>query len=80
MGKTPDTKREARLDGVGIWWITLAAVWTILLLSGMVFLYRKRNTPTLRLRGLPLTFTGMVLQVSFPGGCPRSLAYLSAWV
>ncbi|KAK4233877.1 hypothetical protein C8A03DRAFT_38379 [Achaetomium macrosporum] len=60
LGKTPDTKPEARLDGVGIWWITFAAAWTILLASGMIFLYGKRNTPTLRLRGLPLTFAGIV--------------------
>lgn len=61
FGTTPDTKPEARLDGVGIWWLTYAGVWTLLLAIGMTFLYKKRNTPTLRLRGLSLTFAGIVL-------------------
>jgi len=61
FGTTPDTKPEARLDSVGIWWITFGAVWTVLLAAGMTFLYKKRNTPTLRLRSLSLTFAGIVL-------------------
>jgi hypothetical protein len=61
FGTTPDTKPEPRLDGVGIWWITFGAVWTALLACGMTFLYKKRNTPTLRLRGLSLTFAGIIL-------------------
>ncbi|KAJ4286644.1 hypothetical protein N0V88_007934 [Collariella sp. IMI 366227] len=61
FGTTPDTKPKARLDGVGIWWLTYAGVWTLLLATGMTFLYKKRNTPTLRLRGLSLTFAGIVL-------------------
>jgi hypothetical protein len=61
FGTRPDTKPEARLDAVGIWWICFGAVWTFLLVCGMTFLYRKRNTPTLRLRGLSLTFAGIIL-------------------
>ncbi|KAK0658019.1 hypothetical protein B0T16DRAFT_341025 [Cercophora newfieldiana] len=61
FGLTPDTKPVARLNSIGIFWITLACVWTVLLASGMVYLYRKRHTPTLRIRGLPLTFAGIVL-------------------
>ncbi|GAB1309847.1 RGS domain-containing protein [Madurella fahalii] len=61
FGTTPHMKPEARLDGVGIWWITLGAVWTLLLVSGMTFLYKKRDTPTLRIRGLSLTFAGIIL-------------------
>ncbi|KAL2133273.1 hypothetical protein VTI74DRAFT_2616 [Chaetomium olivicolor] len=61
FGTTPDTKPEARLDGVGVWWLTFAGVWTLLLAAGMTFLYKKRNTPTLRLRGLSLTFAGLIL-------------------
>ncbi|AEO59516.1 hypothetical protein MYCTH_112362 [Thermothelomyces thermophilus ATCC 42464] len=61
FGTTPDTKPEPRLDGVGIWWITFGAVWTALLVCGMTFLYKKRNTPTLRLRSLSLTFSGIIL-------------------
>ncbi|KAK4041838.1 hypothetical protein C8A01DRAFT_45047 [Parachaetomium inaequale] len=61
FGTTPGTKPEARVDGVGIWWLTFAAVWTVLLACGMTFLYKKRNTPTLRLRALSLTFAGIIL-------------------
>ncbi|KAH6651374.1 hypothetical protein F5144DRAFT_480637 [Chaetomium tenue] len=61
FGTTPDTKPVARLDAIGIWWITFGAIWTALLVGGMTFLYKKRNTPTLRLRGLSLTFAGIIL-------------------
>ncbi|KAK3328794.1 hypothetical protein B0H66DRAFT_1439 [Apodospora peruviana] len=61
FGTRPDTAPEARFDAIGIWWFTFGGVWTVLLISGMVFLYRKRDTPTLRIRGLPLTFAGIVL-------------------
>ena len=61
FGTTPDTAPRARLDGVGIWWITFAAVWTALLATGMVWLWRRREVPTLRTRGLPLTFAGIIL-------------------
>ncbi|KAK4129828.1 hypothetical protein N657DRAFT_610514 [Parathielavia appendiculata] len=61
IGTTPDTKPEPRLDAIGVWWITFGAVWTVLLLGGMTFLYTKRNTPTLRLRGLSLTFASIIL-------------------
>ena len=61
FGTTPDTKPVARLDAVGIWWIVFGAVWTFLLAGGMLFLYKKRNTPTLRLRSLSLTFAGIIL-------------------
>ena len=61
FGLTPDTKPEARLDGVGIWWITFAAVWTVMVAGGMSFLFINRNTPTLRMRSLSLTFAGITL-------------------
>lgn len=61
FGTRPDTKPEARTDAVGIWWLTFACVWTVLLACGMTFLYKKRDTPTLRLRSLSLTFAGVIL-------------------
>ncbi|KAK3335221.1 hypothetical protein B0T19DRAFT_2825 [Cercophora scortea] len=61
FGTTPETKPEARVDGVAIWWLTFAAVWTAILASAMVFLHRKRDKPALRMRSLPLTFAGIVL-------------------
>jgi hypothetical protein len=61
MGITADTKPVARLDGVGIFWITFATGWTVALASAMAFLYIKRNTPVLRIRGLPLSFGAVFL-------------------
>ncbi|KAK3392866.1 hypothetical protein B0H63DRAFT_2793 [Podospora didyma] len=73
FGTTADMKPVARLDGVGIFWITFGAVWTAMLLCGMVFLHKKRHTMTStgnpsaryastpRLRGLTLTFAGLIL-------------------
>lgn len=61
VGTTLDTKPEARYDAVGIWWLTFCAIWTLVVAGGLTFLYQKRDTPTLRLRGLSLTFAGVIL-------------------
>lgn len=87
VASTPPPKAEARLDAVGIWWITFGAVWTVLLVGGMTFLYKKRNTPTLRLRGLSLTFAGIVLlhlywitvQIGYSVG-PMAPAVAEYWI
>ena len=60
-GITPDTKPVARLDGVGIFWIVFATSWTLILFSGMAFLYSKRDMPILRIRGLGLSFASITL-------------------
>ncbi|KID88212.1 Regulator of G protein signaling superfamily [Metarhizium guizhouense ARSEF 977] len=59
FGITPDTKPEVRLDGVGIFWIVFAVTWTVILISGMAFLWTKRDMPILRIRGLGLSFTAI---------------------
>ncbi|KAL6874838.1 hypothetical protein J3F83DRAFT_728831 [Trichoderma novae-zelandiae] len=61
LGLTADSKPEARLDAVGIWWICWAAVWTLLVLGGMGFLILKRNTPMLRIRGIGLSLSAICL-------------------
>ncbi|KAK0624569.1 hypothetical protein B0T17DRAFT_616780 [Bombardia bombarda] len=61
FGTTTNTVPKARLDGVGIWWLTYAGVWTFVLVCGMAYLHKKRDTPTLKIRGLPLTFSAIVL-------------------
>ncbi|UNI16783.1 hypothetical protein JDV02_003186 [Purpureocillium takamizusanense] len=61
LGNTPDTKPEVRLDGVGIFYIVFAVVWTLLLFSGMVFLWMRRDMPILRIRGLGLSFASVCL-------------------
>ena len=59
-GISEDTKAELRFDGVSIFWIALSCSWTVLVASGMVFLYVNRDMPLLRVRGLPLSFCAVV--------------------
>lgn len=61
LGLTADSKPEARLDSVGIWWICWSVVWTLLLLAGAGFLILKRNTPMLRIRGIGLSLSAIFL-------------------
>ncbi|KAL9561818.1 hypothetical protein ACKAV7_014080 [Fusarium commune] len=56
-----EEKPHARFEGVGIVWIAFSAVWTILLVTGMTFLYRRRDMPILRIRGLLLSFSAVIL-------------------
>jgi hypothetical protein len=52
---------ELRIDAVGIFWACLAVTWTAILVSGIVFLAKRRNTLLLRVRGLPLSFCAIGL-------------------
>lgn len=56
-----EEKPHARFDSTGIFWIVFSTVWTLLLAAGMVFLYRRREMPILRIRGLLLSFGAVVL-------------------
>jgi hypothetical protein len=49
------------MDALGIFYCVLSVVWTAILVSGMVFLYRRRDMPILRIRGLPLSFGAVTL-------------------
>lgn len=60
LGKTVDTKPTVRLNGVGIFWLTFAILWTLVLFCGIAFLYIRRSMPILRIRGLGLSI-GAVL-------------------
>ncbi|KAF7562153.1 hypothetical protein G7046_g1995 [Stylonectria norvegica] len=60
LGRPGAAKPTARLDGVGIFWITFLVAWTLLLAGGMAFLYRRRDMPMLRIRGLPLSFCAVI--------------------
>ncbi|KAF5533251.1 GPCR type [Fusarium mexicanum] len=51
----------ARWDRVGMFYIIFCVVWTLLVLAGMVFCWYNRNNPLLRLRGLALSFSAIVL-------------------
>ena len=65
FGVTPDTKPELRLDSVGVFWIVFAVGWTAILLSGMFFLYTRRDMQILRIRGLGLSFAAVTLLHSY---------------
>lgn len=61
LGINPDSKPEATIDGVSIWWATWACFWTVTVVSGMAFLIVNRNAPPVRIRGLTLSLAAMVL-------------------
>lgn len=65
FGITPDTLPKLRLDSVGIFWIVFAVVWTIVVLGGMIYLYTRREMPILRVRGLSLSFSAVILLHSY---------------
>ncbi|KAH7137900.1 hypothetical protein EDB81DRAFT_858333 [Dactylonectria macrodidyma] len=52
---------HANLDGLGIFWITFALSWTFIITGGMIFLWRRRDMPILRIRVLPLSFLAITL-------------------
>ncbi|KAF2097797.1 hypothetical protein NA57DRAFT_76605 [Rhizodiscina lignyota] len=56
LGNTVTTKPQARLDAVGIFYLTLNGAWTLILVCAVAYLFVKRRLPFLRIRGLPLTF------------------------
>lgn len=49
------------MDALGIFYCCLSVIWTGILIAGMVFLYRRRDMPILRIRGLPLSFGAVTL-------------------
>ncbi|CAM1509613.1 Fc.00g033520.m01.CDS01 [Cosmosporella sp. VM-42] len=75
LGVNEATKPEARLDGLGIFWITFAIVWTLLVAGGMAFLYRRRDMPMLRIRGLPLSFAAVILLHLYWGAVQGGYCY-----
>ncbi|KAM6508411.1 hypothetical protein FALCPG4_018274 [Fusarium falciforme] len=65
MAETGSTESKAQpqvnLDGLGIFWIAFALSWTFIVAGGMIFLWRRRDMPILRIRGLPLSFLAIAL-------------------
>ena len=72
-------------DGIGIFFVIFAAVWTTIVASGMAFCLWNRHIPALRVRSLPLAFSGLILlhlywcmaQIVYPIGrtMPVVIAY-----
>ncbi|KAG5978496.1 hypothetical protein E4U55_006157 [Claviceps digitariae] len=61
LGITADSKPQVKIDNVGIWWICWACTWTVLLLCGMGYLIRNRDAQILRIRGIGLSLSAVVL-------------------
>lgn len=59
-GITATTKAQPRLDGAAIFYISFGLIWTCILSGAMIYLWSKRNIPFLAIRGLPLTFAGVI--------------------
>ncbi|KAF4983967.1 hypothetical protein FZEAL_759 [Fusarium zealandicum] len=51
---------KAKLDGLGVFWIVFTFAWSFVLAGGMYFLWRRRDMPLLRIRGLPLSFSAII--------------------
>ena len=61
FGATAESEAQIDLGPVTIWWVVWACVWTTILVAGMVYLIINRNMPTLRIRGLALSLTSIVV-------------------
>ncbi|KAJ5951898.1 Regulator of G protein signaling superfamily [Penicillium vulpinum] len=60
-GVTAASKPQVDLRPVAIWWAVWAFVWTSTLLAGMIYLIVNRDMPALRIRGLALSLTSIVI-------------------
>jgi hypothetical protein len=52
---------HAELDNLGTFYVCLSVAWTAVLVGCMIFLYRKRDMPIVKIRGLPLSFGAVIL-------------------
>ncbi|KAJ4267129.1 hypothetical protein NW762_003227 [Fusarium torreyae] len=68
-------KPEARLDGLGIFWIVFTFAWSFILAGGMYFLWRRRDMPMLRIRDLPLSFAAIILLHIYWGAVQTGYVY-----
>jgi hypothetical protein len=77
--------QSPKFDGVGIFYITFCAVWTVIVVAGMVFCWMNRQLPILKVRGLGLSFASVTFlhiywilsQIVYPVGVtmPVLVAY-----
>ncbi|KAJ5464902.1 uncharacterized protein N7458_000588 [Penicillium daleae] len=61
LGITADSKAAIDLSPVSIWWVVWGCVWTAAVAAGMAYLIINRDMPTLRIRGLALSLSSIVL-------------------
>ncbi|KAK7413127.1 hypothetical protein QQX98_008013 [Neonectria punicea] len=75
MAESGSARPQPRLDGLGIFWITFTLSWTVLVAAGMVFLYRRRDMHMLRIRGLPLSLSAVVMLHLYWGAVQTGYCY-----
>lgn len=51
---------QAVLDRLGWAYVGIAIAWTVALASGLLFLHTHRHLPGIRMRRLPVLFTGVI--------------------
>lgn len=61
VGVSADSKPQPVINSVSIWWACWACAWTTAVVSGMGYLIAHRNAPTLRVRGIFLSLSAIVL-------------------
>jgi hypothetical protein len=73
----------ARVGPLGIFYITFSAIWTLLVVAAMIFLWTKRRMSFLRIRGLPLSFAAIVMLHAYETAVWTGYVYgalMPAWV
>ncbi|EPS29448.1 hypothetical protein PDE_04397 [Penicillium oxalicum 114-2] len=73
LGLTADTQAALDLSPASIWWVVWGCVWTALVVAGMAYLVKNRDMPTLRIRGLALSLSSIVLLHLFGWVCQFGL-------
>ncbi|KAJ5204488.1 uncharacterized protein N7498_005367 [Penicillium cinerascens] len=61
LGVSANSKAELNTSPVSIWWVTFGCVWTAVIVAGASYLIANRNTPTIRIRGLWLSLSAVLL-------------------
>jgi hypothetical protein len=67
LGESAAGGRIVRLDGLSVFYILLCLGWTTLVACGMVYLFRKRHLPLLKIRGLALSLGSITLLHLYAG-------------
>ena len=52
---------QPNMDAVGKWWVAWCCAWSACLFAGIAYLISKRHVPSVRIRGLTLTITGVLM-------------------
>lgn len=61
LGVNPNSKPRVSYTPVSIWWVCWGCTWTTVIALGMAYLIAHRNTPALRVRGLALSLSAIVV-------------------